>query len=106
MHCWPRYLLWLLDSSPGLGNMLTARAEGPLYLPEPEMQQQEEQKQPESAHPINYPRPTSVCASKVCSAILPHPAATGWRMYNRPLPLQYRHARPWPRCVERQDPRP
>ncbi len=36
MHCWPRYLLWLVIVLLGTGQMLTACGQkGPLYLPEP-----------------------------------------------------------------------
>jgi len=42
MHCWPRYFLWILIAILGLGNLLTACGQrGPLYLPEPETEQQE-----------------------------------------------------------------
>lgn len=45
MHCWPRYILWLLIALLGLGNMLTACGQkGALYLPEPGVEQQEEKK--------------------------------------------------------------
>jgi predicted small lipoprotein YifL len=35
MHCWPRYLLWLVIAVLGAGNMLAACGRsGPLYLPD------------------------------------------------------------------------
>ena len=35
MHCWPRYLLWLVIVLLGTGQMLTACGQkGPLYMPE------------------------------------------------------------------------
>ena len=36
MHCWPRYLFWLVIALLGTGQMLAACGQkGPLYLPEP-----------------------------------------------------------------------
>lgn len=36
MHCWPRYLLWLVIATLGTSSMLTACGQkGPLYLPDP-----------------------------------------------------------------------
>lgn len=36
IHCWPRYLLWLIIALLGTGQLLTACGQkGPLYLPEP-----------------------------------------------------------------------
>jgi len=35
MHCWPRYLLWILVALLGTGQMLAACGQkGPLYLPD------------------------------------------------------------------------
>jgi predicted small lipoprotein YifL len=35
MHCWPRYLLWLLIVLLGAGQMLAACGQkGPLYMPD------------------------------------------------------------------------
>jgi len=46
MHCWPRYILWILIAFLGFGNMITACGQtGPLYLPEPETKQQEEKQE-------------------------------------------------------------
>lgn len=43
MFCWSRYLLWLVILVLGTGSMLSACGQkGPLYLPEPDTQQQEE----------------------------------------------------------------
>ena len=43
MHCWPRYLLWILIATLGLGNMITACGQkGPLYLPDPATEQQQQ----------------------------------------------------------------
>lgn len=45
MFCWSRYLLWLVILVLGTGSMLTACGQsGPLYLPDPASQQQEEAK--------------------------------------------------------------
>ncbi|MCB1759446.1 MAG: lipoprotein [Gammaproteobacteria bacterium] len=42
MHCWLRYLLWSLIAILGIGNMITACGQkGPLYLPQPESQQEQ-----------------------------------------------------------------
>ena len=36
MHCWSRYLLWLVIALLGSGHLLSACGQmGPLYLPEP-----------------------------------------------------------------------
>ncbi len=43
MHCWARYLLWLVVAVLGIGNMLSACGhKGDLYLPEPQQEQTEE----------------------------------------------------------------
>jgi hypothetical protein len=43
MHCWARYLLWLVIAALGIGNMLTACGQkGDLYLPDPQQEQVEE----------------------------------------------------------------
>ena len=43
MHCWARYLLWLVIAVLGIGNMLSACGhKGDLYLPEQEQEQTEE----------------------------------------------------------------
>lgn len=35
MHCWPRYLLWLVIALLGTGQMLAACGQkGPLYMPD------------------------------------------------------------------------
>ncbi len=40
MHCWARYLLWLVIGVLGIGNMLTACGQkGDLYLPAPGSEQ-------------------------------------------------------------------
>lgn len=47
MHCWARYLLWLVIAVLGLGNMLSACGrKGDLYLPDqsPQQTQSENQK--------------------------------------------------------------
>jgi hypothetical protein len=37
MHCWPRYLLWLVITVLGMGSMISACGQkGDLYLPEKE----------------------------------------------------------------------
>ncbi|MEN8167074.1 MAG: lipoprotein [Pseudomonadota bacterium] len=42
MICWPRYLLWLVITLFGVGNLISACGQkGPLYLPEPEQQETE-----------------------------------------------------------------
>ncbi len=44
MHCWARYLLWLVIAVLGIGNMLTACGQkGDLYLPETEARQVEQE---------------------------------------------------------------
>jgi predicted small lipoprotein YifL len=51
MHCWPRYLLWLVIVVLGTSSMLTACGQkGPLYLPDPatETQQAADQGNPEA----------------------------------------------------------
>jgi len=43
MHCWARYLFWLVIAVLGIGNMLTACGQkGDLYLPPPEVEQVEQ----------------------------------------------------------------
>ena len=44
MHCWARYLLWLVIGVLGIGNMLTACGQkGDLYLPQTTTEQVGEQ---------------------------------------------------------------
>ncbi len=46
MHCWARYLLWLVIAILGIGNMLIACGQkGALYLPDPQQEQVEEKTQ-------------------------------------------------------------
>ncbi len=46
MHCWARYLLWLVIAILGIGNMLIACGQkGDLYLPDPQQEQVEEKTQ-------------------------------------------------------------
>ena len=46
MHCWARYLLWLIIAVLGIGNMLTACGnKDNLYLPEPEQEKTQEKTQ-------------------------------------------------------------
>jgi predicted small lipoprotein YifL len=43
MHCWPRYLLWLVIAVLGTGSMLSACGQkGDLYLPDTKVEQSEE----------------------------------------------------------------
>jgi predicted small lipoprotein YifL len=47
MTCWPRYLLWLVITIFGVGNLISACGQkGPLYLPEPEQPQETEKSEP------------------------------------------------------------
>lgn len=40
MHCWPRYLLWLVIAVLGTGSMLSACGQkGDLYLPDEPVEQ-------------------------------------------------------------------
>ena len=40
MHCWPRYLLWLVIAALGTSSMLTACGQkGDLYLPDKTIEQ-------------------------------------------------------------------
>jgi predicted small lipoprotein YifL len=51
MHCWARYLSWLVIAVLGMGNLLSACGQkGPLYLP-PDPARQEETHDLSSARP-------------------------------------------------------
>ena len=44
MHCWPRYLLWLVIAVLGTGSMLSACGQkGDLYLPDTQVEQTEDE---------------------------------------------------------------
>ncbi len=48
MHCWARYMLWLVIAILGIGNMLSACGrKGELYLPEEPVQEPSQAETPE-----------------------------------------------------------